>query len=155
MRHPQTDADPVIREIIETIRRHDRKNEKKTKGKAEGRKTSPPPEYGLGRAVGLATALAFAGVLAFATGVTGLATALALAGVLAFTVVLVRIGVSSELALGEGSALCGAAGRGGVEACGGAGHQTGEGDGGEHGFRILEEAWIFHVSWVFRGSVGC
>ena len=56
-------------------------------------------------AVGGATALAFAGILAFAAIVTGLATALALAGILAFTGVFVRI---SQLMNGraDGGAAC-------------------------------------------------
>lgn len=99
----------------------------------------------LHRTVSLATTFALAGVLAFATGITGLAAALALTGILTFTTVLSRIGVIGQLALADGLIWSVAAG-GRMNARSGSSHQPGEGNGGEHGLRGLEEAWIFHVS---------
>ena len=119
--------------------------------KTRGCASSPSPEGDLGRAVGFATALALAGVLSLATGISGLTAALTLAGIHAFAAVGTRgsIGVISQQSLG-GGADCGrqtAVGGGGMQTRGGTGHQTGDGDRGEHGFCRLEEAWIFHFEW--------
>jgi len=60
--------------------------------------------------------------------------------------VLAGIGIVGELALGDRTKLAGstAVARRGLETSGGTGHQTGDGNGCEHGFGCLEEAWIFH-----------
>ena len=110
--------------------------------------SSPSPEYdatGLGRAHGAATALALAGVLAFATGVAGLATALAFTAILAFATVLTRVRVIGQLAFADRRALIGSARCGRVQARRRTGHQPGQGDGREHGFGGLKETWIFHL----------
>jgi hypothetical protein len=98
----------------------------------------------LSRTVGLATALALAGVLAFAAGVTGLASALAFTRVLAFAAVFARVGVIGHLAFADRRVLVGSTRRGRVQARRRSGHQPGKGDGGEHGFGGLKETWIFH-----------
>lgn len=103
-------------------------------------------------AVGLAAALALAGVLALAAIVVGLATALALTGILAFAIVLALVGVIGELAEGVVHAI-GRSGDGiGVHPRGGTGHESGEGNSGEHGLGGLEETWVFHsVGSFFLG----
>jgi len=101
---------------------------------------------GLGRAVGLASALALAGVLAFAAGVAGLASAQAFTGVLAFAVVLSRARVIGQLAFADRGALIRIARIGRLQARRRTGHQPGQGDGCKHGFGGLKETWIFHVN---------
>jgi hypothetical protein len=119
----------------------------KIKNRTGSWKTSPPSEYDLDHTT-LATALALAGILAFATGITGLATALAFTRILAFAVMLSGVGIISQLAFGNGAGLIGTAtGRGGMDTSCRTSHQPGEGDGGEHGFSGLEETWIFHLSY--------
>ena len=147
MRDAQADADAVIREIIEAIRGHGREKSKRTRGRLFCHKFQPPARTrpGLGRAAGLATALALAGVLAFAAGISGLTSALAFTGVLAFAVVLARAHVIGQLAFAD-RALIGAARRGRVQPRRRAGHQPGEGDGRKHGFGGLKETWIFHLN---------
>ena len=67
--------------------------------------------------------------------------------VLAFAVVLAVVESSASWPLAaEPSWSVGDRWRRGLDARGGAGHQPGEGDGGEHGFGGLKETWIFHVN---------
>jgi len=126
-----------------------------------GRKTSPPSKCdetnlgAFGSFAGLAAAFALAGILALATGITGLATAFAFTGVLAFAVVLVlaRIGVIGQLAFGHTTLTGTTAARSRcVQARSRTGQQPGEGDGRQHGFRGLEETWIFHLILTFLVS---
>src|SRR5260370_10622257 len=100
VRGAQPDPDTILGEIVESIRGHFSPIQREE----GGQRSSPAPKQDrlasgtslLGRllffwhlgAVGCATTLALAGVLAFAAVVAGLATALALARVLAFTGVL-------------------------------------------------------------------
>jgi hypothetical protein len=143
VRHAQAETDAVIGEVVEAVGRHDRA---KKGSRMEGRKTSLPSageSLGRGFLVGAASALALAGVQAFASVIASLASALPLAGVHALAIVLALVGVVGELA-GGGCLrdLRGAVGGGGVEANDRARHEAGEGDSGEQGLGILSA--IFH-----------
>ena len=109
---------------------------------------------GLGGSFRIAATFALAAILAHAAIVTGLATALALTGILAFAIVLALVGIIGQLASLGVESVRSSVGCRGVDARGGASHQSREGDSREHGFRRLEEAWIFHSRSIFLFGLG-
>jgi hypothetical protein len=95
--------------------------------------------FGGGVAVGLATALALARILALATVVTGLASAFALAGVLAFAGILVGVIKVDGLMTGCDQFRAGRRGpgrSGGHGAAGGAGEKTRQCSGSDRHFCV-------------------